>query len=66
MVTEEHVSEDEEGKALDFVRNFLKPFFEGSNDYVQEYSPGTEPTPTVTFMSATRRTLPFFLLNKAA
>ena len=48
MVAEEPVSEDEEEKALDFVRDFLKPFLEGSNDYLQEYSPGTAPTPTVT------------------
>lgn len=40
-------SEATEEKALDFVRSFLDPFPEGSEDYVQEYSPGSS-TPVVT------------------
>ena len=32
---------DQEQKATDFVQEFLEPFLEGSEDYDQEYSPGT-------------------------
>ena len=33
---------------MEFVREFLEPFLEGSEDYLQEFSPGVAPTPTVT------------------
>ena len=35
------VPEDKETKATNFVQDFLEPFLDGSEDYVQEYSPGT-------------------------
>jgi hypothetical protein len=38
---------DQEKKAVEFVRDFLEPFLEGSDDYVQEYSPGVA-TPVIT------------------
>ncbi len=48
MVRRKPVPEDQEEKALEFVQDFLVPFLEGSAEYLQEYSPGTEPQPTVT------------------
>ena len=41
MVGKKVVPSDQEEKAGDFVQDFLQPFLEGSEDYVQEYSPGT-------------------------
>ena len=47
MVGSKPVSGDQEEKAVEFVQDFLEPFLEGSEDYVQEYSPGTA-TPLIT------------------
>ncbi len=47
MVGSKPVPEDQEEKAVDFVQDFLQPFLSGSEDYVQEYSPGTA-TPIIT------------------
>ena len=47
MVGSKPVSGDQEKKAVEFVQDFLEPFLEGSDDYVQEYSPGTA-TPIIT------------------
>jgi len=41
MVEKKVVPSDQEEKAGEFVQDFLQPFLEGSEDYVQEYSPGT-------------------------
>jgi hypothetical protein len=40
MARSEPASGGQERKAADFVQEFLEPFLEGSEDYVQEYSPG--------------------------
>ena len=40
MVGKKVVPSDQEEKAGEFVQDFLQPFLEGSEDYVQEYSPG--------------------------
>jgi hypothetical protein len=48
MVGKRLVTGDQEEKALEFIHGFLDPYLEGSSDYVQEYSPGTEPSPIVT------------------
>ncbi|HYS72029.1 MAG TPA: hypothetical protein VEM95_06365 [Thermoplasmata archaeon] len=32
---------NQEERAVEFVQDFLRPFLEGSEDYLQEYSPGT-------------------------
>src|SRR2546430_17271929 len=41
MIGRKVVPSDQEEKAGEFVQDFLQPFLEGSEDYVQEYSPGT-------------------------
>ena len=48
MLGQKSIPRYQEQKALEFVHDFLEPFLEGSDEYLQEYSPGTEPTPTVT------------------
>ena len=48
MVGEKPVPGDQEEKAVEFVQDFLEPFLGGSDEYLQEYSPGSAPTPTVT------------------
>ncbi len=47
MVGSKPVHGDLEEKAAEFVQEFLGPYLEGSEDYEQEYSPGTA-TPVVT------------------
>ena len=47
MVGSKSIAHDLEEKAVEFVQEFLHPYLNGSEDYVQEYSPGTA-TPTVT------------------
>jgi hypothetical protein len=41
MAADRPVPADREEKAVEFVQDFLEPFLEGSEDYVQEYSPGS-------------------------
>jgi len=41
MIGRKVVPSDQEEKAGEFVQDFLQPFLEGSEDYEQEYSPGT-------------------------
>ena len=41
MVEKKVVPSDQDEKAGEFVQDFLQPFLDGSEDYVQEYSPGT-------------------------
>jgi hypothetical protein len=47
MVGSKPIPGDQEEKAAEFVQDFLEPFLEGSEDYVQEYSPTTA-TPIIT------------------
>ena len=47
MVGSKPIAHDQEEKAVEFVQEFLQPYLDGSEDYVQEYSPGTT-TPIVT------------------
>ncbi len=47
VVRTKPVAGDQEEKAAEFVEDFLEPFLDGSENFVQEYSPGTA-TPVVT------------------
>ena len=47
MVGNRPVPGNQEEKAAQFVQEFLQPFLEGSEDYVQEFSPG-QAAPVVT------------------